>query len=237
MIKTSADTDLRDFNNAMKSAVRESSRSQGEVVNGQALALSIRAIRATKKADANAIRNELGQTGTKLRRDRKTGKLKAGAKIYASKNTLAHFLVMARLWAVNAPIPDSATIDKMAKALRAARIRSAGFIRSGWIAPINYFFKVVKGPDRRERVTYGGAKQYGKPKGGGIRSNLGFTSNSYWAEVWNSALTPKKRPPSLDGNPYKIAEAGWRIAVRETTADMVEHLRKKMEKIAKKHSA
>lgn len=190
---------------------RTSSRSCVDFTNGQALKVSIEAVRNTKKANREAIRAELSAV-TK------------GAS-FAQKILGARFRKTGK-WGV----PGQTTAQRV-RNLIASRARSAGFIASGWIPSRRKLFSVVRQKPPGAGVSFAGARQYGKEKGYAVPAAIGGLRLPIVAHIANQALVDSPRlPPATGGDPMPEAKAGLQTALNIAAKDMIETLRKRLQR-------
>lgn len=224
-----ATTNVAEFNRVLNMVAEASSRTYPEVCNGQGMALSSRSLRATKRTDPGKIATQLGQVATAIRIN-KRGKLVKTRVYDKERSTLAYRIVAKRFQESGQPFTE-AELDSAVKRFRAARIRSAGFIRAGWIAAIKTLSRVVGYKDARgQRVSAGEAARItGQPKGFAYPAIRKF-NDLVTCTVANTALIE-------DGtNPMPVAEAGLNYAFGESDRDMLQHLYDKMQPVLKKYS-
>lgn len=217
-------TNEREFGAVLREVLATSERTYPQVVNGQGLALSVRSLRNTEQAGAGKIAQELGQTASTTKVT-KRGRVKFGW-AFASKDTLAHRIVISRLKKAGKAIPSAAEIDRMAKKMVAARRRASSFIRSGWIYAIRTLSRAVGYRDARgqrhrageaARMT-GAAKGYAKPA-------QRVLSGIVECEIANTALIQED---GASRSPRPVAERGLNRAFEESVRDMRRHLSEKL---------
>lgn len=237
--------DNRSFNAVLKKAVLESSRAAPKVINGHAMGVALKAVEATEKADADRIAQILGQTGTQLNYTKKGDRLRKGqrtrGKAIIAEDSFAARIVNARRKELAGPdfLLWGNALEDAARKLIAARRRSVGFIKSGWLWAIRDLAQVVPG---FRRAASKDAKAIGQRKGvanpakatGGL-----FASGTYRATIENSALIAaggKFQSPGAH-NPLPIAEKGLAAAMRAEESNLRKHLGLEMENAMRKAGA
>ncbi len=223
--------DVSRFNEGMKKAIETSSRSAVAVINSRAFFVCAKAIPATKKASRQDIEYQLGKIGTqfkvtksgKLSRTR-TGAFKRGDALLR-EDSLAARIIQSRIrkaGAVDFMLHGEALI-RAARKLISARVRSIGFIRSGFISAMQDFSRYAFGASRpsRDGVLVVGAK---KGKGTPAKKAAGMMK----ATIENSALLVGGKFSSSEGNPMPIAEQGLSMALNLERQEMAKHMEKKL---------
>lgn len=227
---TTVSVNIAEFNRVLDMVARDSSRTYPEVCNGQGLALSSRALRATKRTSAGRIAVELGQIATNIRIN-KRGKLVKTRVYDPERSTLAYRIVAKRMHDSGQSFTQ-AELDAAVKRFRSARIRSAAFIRAGWIQAIKVLSRVVGYKDTRGQraSTSEAARITGQPKGYAIPATRRI-SDFVTCEIGNTALLQQEH-----GNPLPIARAGLEYAFGESARDMLRHLREKLSPVFAKYN-
>jgi len=233
--------DTTDLMAAIQWAAKHTSRSHEAVVNGQLLALAKRAIKFTHKASKASIDklNERVVVGHTLRNvSTKTGKmgrlLKKPKKIFSEAKTFAELIIIKRFRQHKQPVPKRDVIRQLADKMIAARKRSIGFIKSGWIPAIRTLINWERELRWAALLTSNsrdGAKIFGGEKGGAIPAKAGALASG---TIWNEAIVPMNKFNEKDnrsGNPMFYAEQGLAIAMRATIADIHAHLKKKYDQL------
>src|SRR5688572_10509175 len=192
------------FEKAARDLFKTSSRTWPEFVNGQLYGLALKALNMTAKAFKDKIRAELSQPA------HNTWEIDGS-------DTLATRIINARLKAAGRPLLWGPDLNRAAARLIAARTRATSFIKSGWLPAIQDLARFVKGATgRRDRD----AKIRGRPKGSVSRARP--TTGVVVGTITNTAL---REPYALE-----IAERGLRMALSYQTADMIETLKKRVQK-------
>ena len=236
--------DMRQFNATLRRAAQESSRAAPDVINGHALAVTIKAVELTEKANRDQIAHILGQTGTQLNYTKKGDRLKKRSRGGAiiKDDSFAARIVNARRKEFAGPdyMLWGNALEQAAKKLIAARQKATAFIKSGWLWALRDLAAVVKGwrksnPDREAKAS-GVRKGKANPARptGGI-----FGSGMFKATIENTALIASGGKFQSKGahNPLPIAEKGLRLALAAENANMEAHLKKKMTEAMKRAGA
>jgi len=233
-MKAGIQIDTREFDAALNAVAQGSRRTFAEVVNGQALALAFRAIKRTKAADATKVAWRLGQIGTKIVVDKKTGKRKKGARIYSQEqNSLAARIVNARRLEKGQQTLHGKALVAAARDFIIASVRSVKYIRSGWLPAV----RILKLAQAKIQSSVGvtmadGGKIIGREKGTAFPASS-VSGPSASAEIVNRAGVIDDKHNS----PESIAIAGLQAAMAESVEDMRRHAAERIQKEFDKHSA
>ncbi len=173
---------------------------------------------------------ELGQVGTKVRRNRKTGRLVRGARVYGGEGTFAARIINSIRKDKGEPLLWGADMAKAVRKFIGARLRATGFIKSGWIWAIKDIARKVGVKDKRVNIKAPRVSAKSNRIGKGIAAR-GRVPKPL-ALIENSALQDKPR-----GDAIAVAEKGLRIGMRITIADMRRHIQKRMSGSLKKFNA
>lgn len=203
--------DDRQWKQAARDLLPTSSRSCVDFTNGQALKVTIEAVRRTEKASRSGIRAELGQ---------KT----ADGKTVAERILAAAFRETGK-WAAK-----GSTMAERVRRFIGARVRSASFIASGWIPARRRLFSVVRQKPPGASLSFAGARQYGEDKGFAKPATFSGLRSIIEAIIVNTALNPKKKIEAPGGNAKPIAVKGLQSALNESARDMIETLRKRLQR-------
>ena len=226
-----------EFSRVLARVAEESSRTYPQFLNGQGLRLASFAVRETQRANPDTIAQKLGQTGTQTT-NKRTGKaLKKAKRIYkGSAASLALYKIVnwRRARAGKEPLGGKA-MGKAARSVRAASLRSTGFIASGWVYAVRGLARLAGYGDRinvnQPRVS-GEAKGYAVPA-------VSALSSVVTCEIGNTSLIAEsaKRTGSRRGAPLKTANRGIEVAMALTAKDMLAHLARKLQPVLDQHSA
>jgi len=223
MINGSVDTSA--FKKAARALFETSSRSCVDFTNGQALRVSIEAVRQTEKANKDRIEHELGVTGREFRhltRGKNKGKVKLGNRIFKDDSLAARILGKRMKTTKSFGFKGVTDIGAAMKKLLAARLRSVAFIKAGWIPARNKLFSVVKRkPVEASRVL--DSKIYGKPKGDAKPAVNASLRHFIEAIIVNSAMNTKSK-----GNPMPVAQKGLQKALQFVAQDMTAKLAERL---------
>ena len=210
----------REFDRTLKDYLAVNRRTLPESLNEKAYFIAGGAIRNTHKADADKIRSELGAAMTPVIGKRgkalKRKKLSFTGKYSMS---LAVAIVVAKLRKAGKEIPVAGKLAEMGLALIRSRLRSVGFIRSGWLPALRRLARF----SQYGKLKFEMPRQYGVAKGG---VSPATASQGDWAKVviWNSAGGEAKHKQAL----LRYGAPGLEAAVNEETASMKSYLEKKL---------
>lgn len=244
-MKPSIDLDMREWTAAARQLKATSSRTCVDFTNGQALKVSIEAVRQTERANRTAIQWMLGAVGRAVAFKTRTRDTKRGAKgstrvvrgnLLVKENSFAERILAKRFQLTGKWGVKGSTMEERVRNLINARTRSAAFIASGWIGARNMLFSLVKKKPAGMRST-ADAKQYGRPKGSARPASFSLT-NKIEAEIVNTALlSGQSNPPATGGNPMPVAQRGLRAALAISARDMLAELARRLQPDFKKFSA
>lgn len=228
---------VAEFNRVLELALKHSERTYDKFVNGQALAVSLAALRNTEKANIDEVAIELGQIAS---RKTKKGTIK---RVFSKSDEFWEGEVVNRAQALvnwmrkkrgEKPIWGK-ELDNSAKGLIGARLSSIAFIKSGWLYSVRTLLKHAYGdqidiPDN--------AETRGQKKGYAIAAKPAINS-VVMAEIANTSLIAESaaRTGSRKGNPMPVAMRGLEIAFRLVSKDMMEHLRRKLKPVLNEFSS
>lgn len=226
-MKPTVTVDMTQFRAAASELFRRSRRTWAFFVNSQLYWLAIRAIRETEKADPTQISWVLGQIGTKVSKSRKTGEYKARGRM-VKEDSFAARIINARRRDAPLPLLWGAELTKAATALINARVKSVGFVRSGWLEAIRVLKRAMS--KDQQYTTFGSKKalvldkpderQRGRPKGwaAAVQTVFGFVVEGVIA---NTALR--------EAEARDVAARGLQKAIAIQTQDMKEELARRMQ--------
>lgn len=169
--------------------------------------VTARAIGPTPKADAAKIAWQMGQVGTQIAyRDRKGNlkRYKTPKRIYNFANSFAARIINKRLRDTGQKMVFGAEMEKRAKAMVGARLRSVAFIKSGYIPALALLSRLI---DKPMRILRDG-RVVGVPKGWAIPAPKGTAVT--FGEVANNAKGASK-----------VGVTAAQQAVNETARDMI----------------
>lgn len=198
--------DQRLFDKTLEEYMKVSSKTFQQILNTKAYYVARKALWFTRKADAGAIRSQLG-TVRKVTRTVKTGRRGVRRRVttYEFEDThtpmnqrnleapLAVLLVVARgkrkglrsPWHGKPRAAGAAAMTAAIRNLMVARVRAITFLRSGWLPAIDIFSPLA---DKGDKSPPKDAKRYGKAKGTGSPATPGFIAR---ASIENYARTLK----------------------------------------------
>ena len=214
------DLDTKEFDRALQLAVTYSDRTYPQVANGQGLALAKRAMTHTEKASADKIALFLGQIATQKKVSKK-GKV-SFKRIFQKEDSVAHRIVNALLRKQGKPMVWGDELNARARRMIGGRLKSAAFIKSGWIYVIRGLSRLVGYGDDREKGNPAGARMTGQAKGY-VKPATSTLSGVVTCEIANTALIEH------DGrNPMPVAQAGLQAGMDESARDILKHLEEKL---------
>ncbi len=217
-----------DFKNTLRRYLKVNRRTLPEALNEKAYFIAGGAIRHTHKADHERIKAELGaKMESVIGKRGKALKRKTLAIVENYWATLAVILVIAGLRKAGKPIPSDGELKDRALNLVRSRIRSVGFIRSGWLPALRRLARFSK----YGRIKFGFGdlpKKVGKNKGG-VSPATEAQGDLAKVIIWNSAGGEEKHKGAL----MKYGQPGLEAAFREETADMKRYLEKKLRENAR----
>lgn len=226
----------QDFNRVLAKVAAESERTYPQFLNGQSLRLASFALRETERADVNKIAWSLGQSDRRFTNKRTGAALKTPKRVYSSASSLNLYRIVnwRRKRAGLEPLGGQA-MSAPARRMRAATLRSAGFIASGWIYAVRGLSRLAGYSDR---IPTKGVKVSGQPKGYVLPARFAINSN-VTCEIGNTSLlgVSAARTGLRPGRPMKIAMKGLAIAKDLTAKDMLAHLARKLQPVLNQYSA
>lgn len=212
-MSVSMQIDTREFSATLRQYLARTSKTLPEAINGKAGRVAWRAIVETRKAERGDI-EALGVSGYRQIKSRKTGEIRRGRPIY-NENGRMRDIIAARYYNAGQRIPDD--LDEQVRKGLAARLRSIGFIKSGWIPAYRKLRRYIG-----QALTWTDARQRGKAKGRATVAQNGFNPI---ATIANTAL------PSAQA--MRLGVEGLNKAFRAETADMRVYLERKMKEDAR----
>lgn len=229
--------DTRQFNEQLRRAADYSKRAAHVVVNSQSLALAKRSLDATKRASADDIRKLNERVVVFVRTHTKSGKpRKRPSNVYSQAPTLADMIIMKRLKAQGRTAKRE-EVRQMSKRMINARLKSIGFIASGWVPTLRGLIQW----DRERRglasvqsvIGRKGAKEYGQAKGY-VRPAI--VQESPRCRMVNQAIIQTNQWHKLvgekgTGDPLKYAQMGVDSGIAESVSDMKQHILEKLQKL------
>lgn len=222
---------------------KTSSRTCVDFTNGQALKVATESIRETEKANRVQIDYEMGVLSKQeTLRGGKAGQ-KGWVRITKRKlkeDSFAERIVAKRFQETGSWFGlKGKTLKEKARALIAAKVRSVGFIKSGWIPSVQKLSALVYKKPKGLTGKVGDAKQVGQPKGFCIPAKFTLRSQIF-ATIGNTALLAKSKYSTWHGkagNPMPVAEKGLQSALNKAAKDMIEELKRRLDPDFKKVSA
>lgn len=194
------EVDMREFQKTFREYMKYTNKTAAQVLNTKMTFILSDAIRNTKKASAQEIRAKLNAGDPPLKEN-----------------------IVARRALDHGEFISQKEIKTRAKRLLGARVRSIGFVLSGWIPALK---KMIPYSDRKSVIV---PRQRGKDKGGSKPASLlsGFYATS---EAWNNVIG---KPPSMKVLSIKMDAVA--IAFSKEMASMVQYLEKKWQQGGKRY--
>ena len=200
----------------------------------------------TRVANPDEIRTKMGVTSVNLTTN-KAGQLKLNKKgrVYVSRNnrfnlhpiSLAKKIILAQDAKGNHLFPGG-TPEQRAQKLINAKVRSNAYIKEGWVPVISTLLNVVRGRGTWGNI-FGTRKDLkrGRVHAGGARPATLLGSDMFVATVENKLLAGKTSYWfGKKTDPTPVGAAGLEKGFRAATVDMMDHLRRRLEKrFAQKH--
>jgi hypothetical protein len=216
------------FTAACEEAIKRSERTYDRFINSRLFFIARRALEYTERADPDKIARQLGQVATKVTRDRKTGRMKRGKRIFTAfnMNSYAALIVNSRRKKAGEKLLWGKELFDAVKRLRATAPKSVNFIRSGWI----WAMQQVRIPAKESSV--GGERvqfRRGAPKGFAQPAQRAVSA-MVTGQVGSTSLLAQsaKRTGSRRGNPMPVATRGLVRAYNQETQEIIDHLHKKL---------
>jgi hypothetical protein len=223
-VNPTIEVDFREWQKAAKELFATSKRTLPEFINGQAMAVVIRALKFTKKADKSKVELQLGReapTKAVIKRGKRKGQtvMRSSKKIrndsLAARILLKHYNQTGKgEW-----LAPGGTIEERAKNFIAKRLRSISYIRAGWIPALKKLGAVVPKKPSGSTSAERQATYFGRPKGDAVpaKSTLGLI-----------VATIENKVPGIAFSTAPYAEAGLRAALKDAERDMIATLAKRL---------
>lgn len=211
--------DTKQFERTLRRYLASTSKDVATALNTKAYELAWHTERNTKRASRAEI-EQLGIVGHKLRKDRKTGRLKKGAAIH-ERNSRARAIVVGKRRKAGQEL-NNREITKEARQLVTGRLRAIGYLASGWIPAIK---KLKPFSDFKK----GGVKSR-KRAGTTNTGNAVVATEQRKIAVIENALKALKNPEVI-----AKGEAALKKAALIVMRDIEQYFIKKMKKSAQKH--
>jgi hypothetical protein len=218
-----------EFRRVLTEYANGSMKSVKDTINGRLLDILVKAYQRTKIATRAQLEKELGIV-SKFRVSKKTGERKrAGFSLAEAKSSpgqsFASLIVNASRVARGEKALGGAELAAAARKMVGARIRSIGFIRSGWIPGLKVF-NALRDAAKAGRVRGGRAwiarEQVGQPKGTGHPAT--------------SILKPEATASNTTKVASIIGQDALRSAFAESQANMLDILAGNLDKVRAKYA-
>jgi len=224
--------DTREFDRALKEYVKLSSRDEAEILNRKALRIAHGALANTKKAERSAIEDlGLRTASVKEYTSEKTKKKKVKRKFDFAENEAIGKYLGARSKAGRSSGQSFENRKAIAKAARkwiAAKLRSIGFLRSGWIVSIKKLSSLVGEAYQRPADVVSRSANLGQctPAKPGPNPFALIENNATLGVRWNDSKARAKG--------QELATEGLRKAFHAETQAMQKYIADKLQKTANK---
>ena len=236
----------RAFADALKKLAYAKGKNMSDVVNKKLFYTARRAVWYTKAANASAIAKELGQNVTGAKGKRAGSVTMKGQSLFnnrrnkeGTEESLAERLVNFYRVKLGKKGLSGEKLQKAARALVGARLRSIGFLKAGWIAARDSMKRQARIMSAPEGTLAGGTKRAGVARLGDAEAAKP-DRNKAFARIWNQASYGNKRNPRRGGELYghdaalmKYGLPALEKAFREETADTMQELEKELRKSAR----
>lgn len=216
------------FNRTLKTYLEHTSLTIAQAMNKKGYDLVLQAGALTKKADVATIKAEIGPIGSRL----------VGQKIRITKKGVKRGRMMAEkkfpdlLYAIAVKSMGAGAtweeIQNLAERIYGARIRSAAYIKQGWIPAKEILRRSDRGGDNPSGWEDPALKRVGRlgasiQRGGADAAQRSFHPTVVvWNWVTNSPRTDKKA--------FAIGNEGLQKAFDKVTADMMAYIDRKLGK-------
>lgn len=217
--------DVREFQRALVEYIPTTKKSLAQICNERALNIAARAIPPTPKAEKQKI-EALGVVGYTVL-SKKGTRLKRAKAILSVGGRMRDIYVARMIKRGENPkdLTAKEIADRVKRAL-GARLRSIGFIKSGWL-PAMKRLGIAAGKQAKLRIL-GDSKTVGRDKGYAIEAKPGFTPSATIVNMAGS-LT--------DDNGHALVKFGapaLQQAVNAEARELLEHTARKLQADANK---
>ncbi len=196
--------DTREWSRTLAQYMEHTKKDLATVINTKALYIDRGAIRETEKADIQKLTEEL-------------------------RDGLAEKIIRARYFKEGKKQPSNAEVEEKAKRLIAARRRSVGFLKAGWIPGIQAFNRALG----RSSTAPSRSLLWSKSNIGGAKA-----AQPGWkieAEMWNAAVATHGGQQG-EAALAKFATAGWEKAAAKEVASMKVYIEGKLQGTANRYN-
>jgi hypothetical protein len=223
-VNPTIEVDFSEWKKAANELVATSKRTLPDFINGQAMAVVIRALRLTKKADKSRIEMQLGMEAPRaavIQRGKRKGQTVMRKSNKVRKDSLAARILLKHYnetgkgeW-----LAPGETLEERAKNFINRRLRGISYIRAGWIPALKTLGAVTKKKPTGASSAERQATYFGRPKGAAVpaKQQLGLI-----------VATIENKVPGIASSTAPYAESGLRAALKDATQDMIATLAKRM---------
>lgn len=225
--------DTKSFQSALRAYAAYSKKSAPDILNTKMYFIARKAIANTRKADRNKIRRDLEASDVTKVVFTKRGKISkskknrsvvfGGTKYNTQENSrLAKIVNSKRVKDGKKTLHGEELLAELRKVF-SARMRSIGFIKSGWLKGLHTYAPLAFSKAGLPPVDKD-ANQAGQQKGGARPAHSGQGKASR-ADMWNNALQTLNS--TLKSLPMQIAVDGLQKAFDDETRSMNDYIRQK----------
>jgi hypothetical protein len=158
-------TNFDDFNRDFRARVARSKQALPVITNRVAFMVAKAGFDAVQKAERSKI-EQLGVIGYKLSKDRKTGKLKKGGKVFATGEGISRatniFIAELRKRGYDPRKIQPGQMQKLVQAWINERLRAVGSLKAAFIPVVKKLFSVL---NESQSLSYHGIAAFGRARG------------------------------------------------------------------------
>ncbi len=215
--------DTSNFKRAFSAYMDATEKELVDIVNKKAAIVAVNATRNTKRASREVIARDIGQLVTVNYVNAKTGKAGKRKQLQLSTRKghavpVAYLILNARRAKAGEAALNPKEMQGAARKMLASRLRSVGFLASGWLSALIPLLAVIK--DKAGIRLDRSVKRYGKPKGTASPARLS----------WNAFATITNTIDKGAGKADAIISRGAQQALDAEAASMDEYVAKKLAK-------
>lgn len=233
------------FESALKQLAYKSGKNFSDVANKKLFYVARRSVWYTQTASAAAIAKEMGQNVTAATGRRAGSVTMKGQGMFnnrregdGSETNLAKRLVNFYRRKLGKKGIYGEKLEKAARALVGARLRSIGFLKAGWIAARDAMKQKAKLMSEPLGTIAGGVKRRGVARLGDAIASKPDRNKAY-AAIWNQASYGSRQNPRRGNEPFKHDAALLKYglpalerAFSEETKDTLQQVEKELRKSA-----
>ena len=201
---------MPEFQSVLREYMKRTKRTLPTILNTKGYYIATFARFHTEKVAAKDIRQELS----------------APSKLSPTL-TVAEVIALKRLRAKKQKIGPG-DLKAAAKALTAARLRSRGFLASGWLSSIKSLSPYAKQKSRAPKFSISKSRQFGRPKGYGIPARESWNPTS---EIANTADSKHDKTGALIKYGQPPFERAWADEIRSMRVFIEQEIQKENERV------